>query len=495
MDTSTAVFKHYRNKQNIIHTDDDTETQYNGISVLSAQTRLTLTTLTGTVSVPMSSIKAAVRQKNIEKSAGPAYVHPSLFEQCFGECQLDSISLAVESGCHSGARWKGLKSEYVGHGEEKVLANDLFRIWEKLVELWVAKHPEESTRRGVLLDTQNISLPDDRDPRHFLRPDIFLHGSGPLFPRPLKEGGTPRWTFCAAVGDTKCTKGIPSDNKFGQLGTYAEQVFSAQENRRFLLAFFCDDMYIKLYLFDRAGVITGSKSDYQKDPWKFCAIPLRLLFKSQDDGLDPSICFENGSTVINTTPPPQFSCGQVNGSASIPHEQYAVSKTLFHATDVLGSGTIYWLAEKLVPRDPGNENAREFSDSNGPGHYLWHILKDAWIVGGCERERNIYQKIRGFKEDVTPQDETIPDVTPKGIIPQGVAPLTFTHDIYIRGKVDSISANRPNGIPTSPENDLVHTRAIFLVTKRAKLLDHFSNPTELLVALRDAVEGALYRIV
>ncbi|KAF8583188.1 hypothetical protein K439DRAFT_1661399 [Ramaria rubella] len=489
---STVVFDSYRDIEGIFATDDDTESKPFGTNGTPTETRLTLTVLTGAESVPMSSVKAAIRRKLVEEFAGPAYVHPSLFEQCFGECQLDGISLAMESGLHSGARWKGVRSKYVGIGEEKVLAKDLFGIWTRLAEIWVARHPEEVARQNFLLDTQDILLPDDRDSSHFLRPDIFLRGSSSAFPRPLKTAGKPRWTFCAAVGDAKCTRGIPRDNKFGQLGTYAEQIFSAQDNRRFLLAFFYDDTYIKLYIFDRAGVITGSKSDYQKDPWKLCAIPLQLLFKFKDDGLDPSIRFKNGAKVIKTTPPPpQPSCDQIDGSASIPQEAYAVSKTLFHATDFLGSGVIYWLTKKLLPEGANNEaaDAHEFSNSNGADHNLWHVLKDAWIVGGCEREREIYQKIRGFRENVTSQVETMPDVTPKGTIPQGVAPLIFTHDVYIGGKLDCISENRPNGILTPPEKDRVHTRAVFLATEDAKLLDHFSNPTELLVALRDAVEG------
>ena len=86
---------------------------------------------------------------------------------------------------------------------------------------------------------------------------------------------------------------------------------------------------------------------------------------------------------------------------------------------------------------------------------------------------------------------TSQDTLPEG---QGIAPLLFTHDVFFDHRLDSVSRNRPAGVNTLPEDDRVHTRAGFRATAGAKLLDQFSSTMELLVAVRDAVQGRLSHI-
>ena len=69
---------------------------------------------------------------------------------------------------------------------------------------------------------------------------------------------------------------------FGHLGTYAEQVCSAQENRRFVPTFYFDNLHIVWCTFDRGGAVHGDAIDYQRDPWKICALVLHFLFHGTD---------------------------------------------------------------------------------------------------------------------------------------------------------------------------------------------------------------------
>ena len=152
----------------------------------------------------------------------------------------------------------------------------------------------------------------------------------------------------------------------------------------------------------------------------------------------------------------------------IPHAKYVVQRTLFHSTDIQGSGTIYWLARR-------HGSMREDKED-------WWIIKDTWVVNGCELEREIYDRIqRSLTEDDLPED-----ILPKG---RAIALLLFTHDVLCDGRLDCVSTNRPPGVNTAPEDNRVHTRAVFRTTAGVKLLDQLSSAMELLVAVRDAVEG------
>jgi hypothetical protein len=113
------------------------------------------------------------------------------------------------------------------------------------------------------------------------------------------------------------------------------------------------------------------------------------------------------------------------------------------------------------------------------------VGKDAWVVNGCKREQMVYDRIHSSLTQVSGGKS----VFPRG---KGIAPLLFTHNVHFAGRLDSVATNRPRGIKIPPEDNRVHTRAVFRTTAGAKLLDHFSNELELLVAVRDAVQGALF---
>ena len=108
-----------------------------------------------------------------------------------------------------------------------------------MVDIWAKESRQNNRKIHALIDTHNMILRNDRDPGNALRlgPDLFVQGSSSLFPLHFSLRKTPEWCSCVAIGEAKLNQKRNKMDTFGQLGTYAEQVFSAQENRRFIKPF------------------------------------------------------------------------------------------------------------------------------------------------------------------------------------------------------------------------------------------------------------------
>ena len=441
-------------------------------------TRSTLTVLTNaSAKDPMSATIARVRRQEIIQQIGTARIHhSSMLEQFILESQPDATAFAAltRPALHRRSRWIGIHPTY---RLEKELSADFFSLLGKMVDIWTKEPRRNIDKINNLIDTHRTLLLDDRHPGHTLRPDLFVQGTSSLFP-PHHIGDKLEWSSCVAIGDVKLHQGRKKMDTFGQLGTYAEQVFSAQENRRFIPTFYFDNSHIVWCIFDRGGAVHGDAVNYQRDPRKLCALVLYFLFNGTDLGMDTSIRYEDGLTLISTTPPPEVSSATSEETfPKIPRATFVVQRTLFHSTDIQGSGTIYWFVQRHDPRSEDEGN--------------WCIIKDTWVVNGCKPEREIYERIHSSLTQAMGQDGPREGITPSG---QGVAPLLFTHDVLFAGRLDSVSINRPPGVNTLPEDNRVHTRAVFRATAGVKLLDQFSSAMELLVAVRDAVQGGLLEI-
>ncbi|KAF8584578.1 hypothetical protein K439DRAFT_1345761, partial [Ramaria rubella] len=177
--------------------------------------------------------------------------------------------------------------------DELEVALDFRKILDQLRKLWVGKYPYKDRPQLLLKDTQKQDIPDDRHPHRNLRPDLFFEGTGPLFAEYAKDASAPAWFLCAAVGDAKINVENQRWENCSQLATYAEQIFSAQENRRFVYAFNIDPNLIRPFIFDRGGAVCGGPVDYHNDPWKLCAIIVKMIFGDPEAmGLDHSVSFE-----------------------------------------------------------------------------------------------------------------------------------------------------------------------------------------------------------
>ncbi|KAF8584581.1 hypothetical protein K439DRAFT_1616568 [Ramaria rubella] len=451
----------------------------------SRATRSSLSVLRNTAADPTESDKnfRERRERVSNQIHGGSVTHPTLWELFFEESHEEALQLArlARPIIHSGVRWTGMRLD---PQNELEVALDFRKILDQLRKLWVGKYPHKNRPQLLLKDTQKTDIPDDRHPQRTLSPDLFFEGTGSLFAEYAKNASAPTWFLCAAVGDAKINVENQRWENYSQLATYAEQIFSAQENRRFVYAFNIDPNLIRPFIFDRGGAVCGGSVDYHNDPWKLCAIVVKMIFGDPEAmGLDRSVSFEGDLTIIRTTPPPDQPELPLNDHACegtfIPLIKYVVVKTLLHNTNIRGSGTIYWLARRLKDQATGYEEPEmSFGDE-------WYIIKDTWVVGGCAHERTLYAQIYGL-------ERAVQDVSHQGGVwmdPPGIAPLVLTHDVYSERQLDSVSNNRPMGVATPPADDRIHTRAIFRTTPGAKLLDGFSNTRELLIALYDAVKG------
>ena len=233
-----------------------TPLESSSITQFTTPTRSTLSILTESFAVPMSVEKAKVRRKQTVDEIGNASIHhPSLLEQDFEESQLDAVEFSrlLKPAFHSGHRWVSIATDYA---KADIFAEDIINLLRKLRDIWMEKEGNgQSINR--LLDTRKKQIPQDRNPKPRpgrLAPDLFFEGTGSLFPT-LPSTGKPSWNSCIALGDAKLIKG--KDDHFGQLATYAEQVFSAQENRRFLHTFYINQTYFVWCTFDRGGSRSG----------------------------------------------------------------------------------------------------------------------------------------------------------------------------------------------------------------------------------------------
>jgi len=77
-----------------------------------------------------------------------------------------------------------------------------------------------------------------------LQPDIFFIGCT------TPSIQSPHWSSCIVATEVKTRKAKLGPDTFGLLGTYAEQIFLAQENWRFISSFFVDEWNICFFIFD-----------------------------------------------------------------------------------------------------------------------------------------------------------------------------------------------------------------------------------------------------
>jgi hypothetical protein len=421
-------------------------------------TRSDLATGTDSTKDPAVRFSFTQKRETIYKEVGEGWIkHASLFEQKYFEASIASDNAKelynrVKKTMHPDDRWERMPES----------PKDEDEIREALVEIVQALEAHWSGDRdgtpSNIIDTHKM-LVRDRHPRDssYLQPDLFFKGSGASFPvHTNTTSKSPQWFLCTSPADAKRSGGNIKAH-FRQLGTYSEQVFSAQENRRFVPTFQMDESSFQFFLFDRGGAVSGHRINYHADPWKLCALVQHLLlFEASDTGFDPSIYHQDGFTYIQTRGPTETVIGPIPAS-NISPETYIVDQTLFHSTDIRGNGSIYWLVHKNGDDD---DDAR-------------YIIKDSWVVGGRANEQRLLERCRGI---------------------QGVAPLVHIQDVAFQGQLDSVSNNRPRGLKTPPSDDRIHTRVVLRALAGAKFLDRFSNTKELLEALRDAVKGTFFAL-
>ncbi|HEV7738087.1 MAG TPA: hypothetical protein VGO47_12030 [Chlamydiales bacterium] len=376
-------------------------------------------------------------------------IYPALFERYLHNKTGESIELFENlNALHNfyTDRWNALP---VNPSNEKEIARGFFSIAKKVVAKLGG--PDTDLFDSQLFDTHLNRIPDDHGNSH-LQPDLFVKGSGRHFPVVAHSKlSAPPWAVCLTIGDFKLGVSKNKEQYFAQLATYAEQLLSAQDNRRFVEAFCMDEQYLVFLIFDRGGSVTSDQVDYQRDPWKLIALVQYLLLgrnrEAIEVGIDDSVYYENGQTYIQTP----------SRHPSTKQDTWLLLKTLFRATDLRGPGTIFWLVQDV--------NNHEMSKKI-------RLIKDEWVVGGIQYEQDLHQLVGSLS---------------------GVAPLEFSYDVKFGNQLDIVRENRPKTSRTDaallPQDNRVHTRTIYVVEVGAKTIEMFSNVVELLEGLYDVIRG------
>ncbi|KAJ7625017.1 hypothetical protein DFH06DRAFT_1008349 [Mycena polygramma] len=176
-----------------------------------------------------------------------------------------------------------------------------------------------------------------------------------------------RWRDIDVHGELKSND--ESNNRsaaYKQLLNGAYLMFSKQDNRRFIISIAFMATTIRLYIFDRAGVVTSDCFDLHKDPETFVRVMVAFMFTN-----DPAVL--GYDTSITKTDDGRF--------IEVAGVKYKIVKTLFISDVVRGRGTVCWHArhgdQDFVIKDTWADDSRPHTEAE--------ILKMAHGVEGVPK--------------------------------------------------------------------------------------------------------------
>ena len=360
--------------------------------------------------------------------------------------------------------WKGMPSPPEDKAQPSYDETAITAVFISILNSVVAKLERNDSR--VAIDRQKIPILT-RD-GGVLRPDIFLWGKGSsAFPpvkgtppsidvgahqdQGVKEKGPPiDWPWCVIPIEVKTDArraGHKNISALNQLSTYVREVFTAQENRRFVPSLILTECTVEFLLWDRAGVVVSERLDYHTDALLFCHM-LKCLVTWDDHqlGFDPNVFYRNKELHIRT---------RESGDS-----EYVVEETLVRSYTIRSRGSTCWRVRKL--------------DEEGAPY----LIQESWVESGME------ETILRMIEDIRPQ---VADGLP------AVLPLVHMEEVEIPGSIghrlDTVHHNRHED-SSMEAVDLVHTRTVLrCYTKDCVPLANFTSLEELVGALHDAIKG------
>jgi len=238
-----------------------------------------------------------------------------------------------------------------------------------------------------------------------------------------------------------------------RLATVMQQMFLYQYNRRYAFGLVISQQTLTIHMFDRSGIVSSPSIDYHAHPNQFCAIIAGLA--SMDEarlGLDTTIMQDGLRGVVRTR--------EVVGKAGVKDVEYTLSKTLYYASDLVGRGTICFVAyEETAPK-------------------TLYVIKDSWFATG---------DLEGKESEVS----LIAHAHNRGVS-KGIPQIRHAEDVLVKGLngcigVDTVLNSRQDHSRDHLQFERVHRR--LLMTPCGKPLQQFSNRKELLLAYHDAVQG------
>ncbi|KAH7111103.1 hypothetical protein B0J11DRAFT_598982 [Dendryphion nanum] len=234
--------------------------------------------------------------------------HPDVFDVFFGQIQgLDDVATAVLSSC------KGTESplfqenigwtEWPESCEETAVLHFLHRHIAQLV-LYAAEHGFRPSNCRRCVTTPNKPIPRSISKRKL---DVgFAYNSRDELEE--SSGQSYDWSHILIPGELKSNPREDSrSSTWLDLVRYAREIFIAQDTRRFVLGFTLCGAIMRLWEFDRLGVIGSTPFDINESPEMFVGTILGCLWMSEEElGFDPTIvqalCHGSGDDVLERLP-------------------------------------------------------------------------------------------------------------------------------------------------------------------------------------------------
>jgi hypothetical protein len=297
----------------------------------------------------------------LKQELGPIYIGVLEFhEVVFGKIQgLKETAEAIFQKCQEG-------ENPVYHPKEG------WRDWprsaqEKDVLQWFAERVEN------FLDFAKDHVTFPNTPRRPLaRPNQPLEGSTAErkldigFVDDLKAGGDDRyhWSRILVPGELKSNPSLDTVSKtWLDLGRYVREIFTTQDNRRFVLGFTLCGSIMRLWEFDRVGAIASPPFDVNKDGLQFVSVMLGYLWMDEGQlGFDPSIKELDGQKYIEITRDGQ-------------KERLILDNLMRRAPSVVGRATTCWKAY------------RDGDESKAP-----LVVKDSWQYPERDQEGELLRE-------------------------------------------------------------------------------------------------------
>jgi len=266
----------------------------------------------------------------LREELGSIYIGiPEFHEAVFGKIQgLKETAEAVFQRCkegkiplyHQDVGWRGWPK---GAQEKDVLK-------------WIAERVEN------FLDFTKDWVSFPKPPRGLLaRPNQPLEGStaerkldiGIINDLKAADNSRYHWSRILVPGELKSNPSHDTVSKtWLDLGRYVREIFTTQDNRRFVLGFTLCGSIMRVWEFDRVGAVASPPFDVNKDGLQFVSVVLGYLCMNEEQlGFDPSIKESDGRRYIEIERDSQ-------------KERLILDTLMRRAPSVVGRATTCWKA-------------------------------------------------------------------------------------------------------------------------------------------------------
>ncbi|KAJ7138415.1 hypothetical protein C8R43DRAFT_1202310 [Mycena crocata] len=236
---------------------------------------------------------------------------------------LDALSNGA-SPLYDGSAWIGCPDLTVAsqNGDVEGALVGFLRVLSKRVAeaCATAGNARPATQSSWTAQFANEGLSDAPNVR---KPDILLGPAG---------GEDFRWGSVHVHAELKSTDTSKSrKDALLQLLNGAYLMFSSQDNRRFLISLSFNAHNVRLYVFDRAGLVITSPFDMHRDPTSFVHVLTALMFTN-----DLAVLGYDTSIITTGLRP------NVRRFIEVKGVRYSIVKTLFVSDVIRGRGTVCW---------------------------------------------------------------------------------------------------------------------------------------------------------